>query len=415
MNLLLPFLLLIQERSPVPALLEKIDGHDPAACFRAIADLADLAPAHRAEIEKGAGRLPDFYRDALLAELKLPPPSLKRVTLEGKRTFRKHLDELARRTGMKLDLSFWKENKAEDRLDRDDSLLACRDSMAMEALAAICQAHSAMIDKDALSDNLEVTNFGGPPVWALGQRSLVILHKDAWQRKWVDLSSRPEWQAGLHFNVVLAPGARIYGWKDVRIVEALSEKGGDLRLDPTAPGSSILDFKGGPHEPTDWVESGFCLNLRLPEGVQKVDRLKISAVARVNTKYRFIDVKIQGAEGKSRASSEELEIDVRQIDPREPMAATFLVDLRAKGLSGKDLAARPTFVEAACSGNKGRVSLRVRRVEAGSIEYEARWEPVVGDSVEEGETMLLEKVSVHVADGLEERRVYAEFRDLPLR
>src|SRR5258708_6418608 len=104
-------LILGQDPSPVPALLSRINDRDPVAAFRAIGDLADLGPAHRAEAEKGADSLPAFYRDALLAELKCPGGSTRRVSLEGRKTLRDHLADWERGSDLKFDLKSWDEHR----------------------------------------------------------------------------------------------------------------------------------------------------------------------------------------------------------------------------------------------------------------------------------------------------------------
>lgn len=408
-------LLLAQESSPVPALLGKIDGRDPVACFRAIADLADLDPSRRAEIAKGAERLPAFYRDALQAELKWPPLAQKRVTLQGKRTFRQQLKELERQTGVKIDIGFLDRSPSFEYQHDGEFSADCSEATAMEALAEVCGAFGAFIERDELSDQLEVTDFGRKH-WVAGQRSLILFHKYAWKRKWIDLSSRAEWQAGLHFDALMGPGVRLYGWKDVQVVEAVSDKGGDLRLKPDAESRSILGIEREDENPWHDQKGGFHISLRLPEDVRSVSRLKISAIARVYTRHQSVEVNTKLGNGKGRASKDELDVEVQQAVPKEELNATFNIRVRAKGLTGKELAGRPMIVRAMCSGFKGLGLLTMRRVENETVEYEAVW--IKGDMISwtpPPEGLLLESVTVYVADGLEERPVFAEFRDIPLR
>ena len=407
-------LLIPQESSPVPALLERIDGRDPKVCFRAISELADLGAAHRREIEKGADHLPAFYRDALLAEMKWPPLAQKRVTLKGKRNFRQQLKEMERQTGEKIDLGFLDRSPSFEFQHDGEFSADCSEVTAMEAMAEACGAFGAFIERDELSDQIKVTDFGGK-LWVAGQRSLIVFHEKAWMRKWIDFSGRAEWQSGLRFTAFMRAGVRVQGWKDVRVVEAVSDKGVDLRLNPEAERPSFLDFPTGQEEPSNWDQEGFIVSLRLPTGVEMASRLKISAVAQVFTRYWSVKVNTKGTAGNGKASNDGLEVEVRPCDPRDEQGRTYTLRLRARGLSGKELAGRSRVIRSIYCGKEGWADLKLRSIEGDTLEFDARWENIGGVLKGELDQKTLEEVTIYVADGLEEKPVFVEFRDIPLR
>lgn len=402
-------LLLALQSSPVPDLLARIDGRDPDACFAAIADLADQPPEHRAEIEKGAAKLPAFYRDALLAELKLQAPG--RITLEGRRTIAQHIEALERSSGLRFDLSGWRSSEGNP-LDVEAEL-SCRSAPAMRALASLCAAKDVLIEKDGLSDRLIIRTAGKGRVWALGQRSLAVLHKYGGNRKWIDPARPTEWTARLDFNVVLGPSVQVSGWKDIRVMEAVSEKGDDLRRDPATDGPPMLDFPDGPQRRDSGDEAGFSVSVRLPEGVRTAARLKLFAVAQVITKYRSTEAAVNDGVGRAVSAKDGLEFDVKQIEPRRPMSAAFILRVRTPDLTGRELSQRRTTIDMTCSGYRGFVELQLKEVGEKEAVYEGCWKPGLEYMIVDEAT--LQKVTVRVADGLGERPVYAEFRDIPLR
>ena len=71
-------ILCLQDTSPVSELMSRIDGTDPDRSFKAIAELADLEAKYQGEIRQRAGKLPEFYRDALVAELNASSPRSRR-------------------------------------------------------------------------------------------------------------------------------------------------------------------------------------------------------------------------------------------------------------------------------------------------------------------------------------------------
>jgi len=409
--MIVAFLFALQS-SPVPDLLARIDGRDPDACFAAIADLADLPPERRAEIEKGAAQLPAFYRDALLAELKLPAAS--RVAVEGRRTIRAHLESLERSAGLVFDASDW-ERGTKGPLEAEAEL-SFRNAPAMRALASLSAQKDVLIERDGLTGRLLIRTVDMGRVWALGQRSLAVLHKYGGHKKWIEPARPSEWTARLDFNVVMGPGDHVSGWKDIRVVEAVSEKGDDLRRDPASDGPSMLDFPEGPQRHDFGDEAGFSVSVRLPEGVRMAARLKMSAVAQVITKFRSAEAEVKEGEGRGVSAKDRLEFDVKQIEPMSDRSASFILRVRAPDLTGRELSRLGTVVEMTCLGHhRGSVKLELKGVGEHEAVYDGRWTPGIGFPIDDFDEATLEKVTVRVADGLGERTIFAEFRDIPLR
>jgi len=416
MKWFLPLLLVLQEPSPVPPLLAKIDGRDPAICFRAIADLSDLDARYRPEINKGAVALPEFYRDALLAELKVPASSLRRVTWKGdERTVRAHLEDLGRQSGLQFDLRWCDRSQDNAGLIESPFSLSVKASPALEALAAICSKGLLAVDKGTQSDALQVSQMTSR-VWAFGHRSAMVLHRDGWVRKWIDFSGRPEWTSYLHFTAVLGPEAHIWGWKDVRVMEAVSEKGADLRLDPASRDESAADFKEGPTEPWDWFYRGFTVGLKLPEGVGHLERIRLAAVARVATRVRTLEIKGIAGSGKGSLKEGDIETDLVSVERRTRHMYDLLLRLKSKTIKAEDLDRLPLQIELKSAAG-WESAWHTSRVAGDAVECEIIWEVETNqDSPPEGEENgVLKGVRLQLADGLEERTIFAEFRGLPLR
>jgi len=333
--------------------------------------------------------------------------------MAGRRTIAQHLQELERRGGLRFDLENW-EPKEKNPLNTDADV-SIRNATPMSILAALCASNKLPFSQGGESGEMRLGSARWRQVWALGQRNLVVLHEYGGMKKWVDLAGPFEWTSYLCFDVLMGPGTHVSKWKDVRVVEALSEKGDDLRRNPAAEGPRMLDFDDGPQRDNSGYENGFSVRLRLPAGVRTAARLKMTAVAEIFTKHRTAEATLKDGEGRGAADNGGLEIEIKQVGEPRSMYAEFTLRVKAPDVTGRDLSERRMRIEATCSGRPGIVELTLKEVGAKEVVYEGVWKPGIEYRVADEDEAILEKVKVFLGDGLGERQIFAEFRDIPLR
>ena len=405
MNALVTAAALLLAQEPAE-LLKKIDGKDPAACFRTIAALAELDAKHRAEIEKGAASLPEFYRDALLAELRAPAPA--KVTLKGAQMpLGKCLEELTRQAGIPFDF-FASQPGGGALIDLDLDNVS-----AYEALAEVCARGQVTPWWLGYKNAYQVMN-QGPSQRGFATRNAAMMFSSSYLGRSIVPGRAPVSYVGLTFMGASPHGEGILGWRGVRVYEATGDTGAPLAYWAFNADASIAP-------PMDkWLAEyrtwgsypWFCL--RITDDVKKISRLRFSIQVRVATKVRTLELAGPAAEGKAVVKQEGYEAEVRDI-------ATF--GRRFGRLRLRIKASTPELESMLCmlpvknllqneKPGIGSHWAEPSKVEGG-VEYLWTWSGG-GDSKAE-EVTRPTKITVVLPAAYEDRTIFAEFRDLQIR
>ncbi|HZL72920.1 MAG TPA: hypothetical protein VFC86_10695, partial [Planctomycetota bacterium] len=333
-------LLPLQESSPVPDLLKKIDGRDPVETFRAIDALADLGPDRRAEIEKGAAALPEFYREALLAELKTPVLT-PRVTLPGDKLIPKHhLREWARQTGVAF------RNSENDGVPGEETELAFDSLHGLDALARIFAASGYFTRQESRLGDYGI--YHRPAMTgAFGHRSAAVILYEGLMRRRVDFSGSAPWRLEMSFETILGPGARPVRWDRIRVFEAVAQDG--TKLEPAGPPAPSMFAESIP--PDRW-DPKLRLDFVAPEKFDRIARLKFSARGLVALKEKTLEFPVRAGRSetrdgidlrlgllRSKGRENELRLEIRSKDPsiQRLLPSVFHIELIYKDVKGDSL------------------------------------------------------------------------------
>ena len=416
-------LALLQDGS-ARALAEAVTDRDPAASFRAISDLVDLADARREEVEKEAARLPAFYREVLLSELKTKRELGERfgrgarIDLKGAgRRFWDYVDEVGRHPGMAVEsYPYQRENYAKKPMDVD-----LKDVWPLQALVILCDRsnHSvagAWQGKVSLRDRGHPTFPYKPPPWFFYRNIAVPQPAPRW-RKLVDFSGSPRWRAIFRMTPTLGPETQVVMWKDLRVIEASMEDGTKLKLaapeDTAMPGYEWHSPSGVPED----MEIAFDVGERKES---KIARLRCSVVGRVPKEWRrYVLEKLDGPDG-GKVEDDEFEITVRDTSPEElPFVGPIAqLRIRPKRIPHADLAKVPATVmlrwdSKNAPGSTGFVFTGKGESTQSGLTWSGSLRPAKHSTGEPVRRLL--SLEVLIPMGLQDRPIFMEFRDIPIR
>jgi len=395
-------LLLAQEPAE---LLKKVDGKDPAASFKAIAALAELDAKHRGEIEKGAAALPEFYRDALLAELK--SPATAKVTLKGTQMpLASCLEELTKQAGLPLDYFAGVTGPVPIDLDFDNV-------PAYEAFAEVCSRGQVAPMWLGYKNAYQVMN-QGPTRRGYATRNCTIMYQSSYLGRSIVAGKAPVSYASLTFMGATPHGEGILGWGNVRVYEAVVDAG-------PAPVLYSFDEIGATGPPMDkWLAAyrawaGYpYITLRVTEDAKKIVRLRFSVQVRVATKSRTIEIAGPAAEGKGKVSQDGYEVEVRDIETFGNRFGRLRLRIKAATPELDSLLCMLPIRSLLQNEKPGIGSHWAEPTKVdGGVEYLWTW--LGGGDPKSEEVTRPTKIIFTLPAAYEDRTIFAEFRDIPLR
>lgn len=413
-------LVLFQDAS---TLADAVTERDPAASFRAISDLVDLADRRREEVEKEAGRLPAFYREVLLSELKAKRDlgdrfgRGSRLDLKGTgRRFWEYAEEVGRYPGMGVNLGSWlREKFPGEPMDVD-----LKDVWPLQALITLCDRsnfyiHGTWEGRLSIGDRGHPTFACKPPPWFFYRNIAIPQPAPRW-RKLVDFGGPPRWRAILRISPTLGPETHVVMWKDLRVIEASMEDGTELKLaapeDTAIPGCEWLTPSGVPEDMELAFDAG-------DKTGRTIGRLRCAVVGRVPRSWsRLVLDKLDGPDG-GRAEDEDFEVTVRHPSPEDsPFVGNQPeVRIRPKKLSHAELSKVPVTIVFKWDMNGPYGTCFPFTGEGGStlhrIWFNCTLRPAK-DSQGEPIRRLL-GLEVLIPMGLQDPPIFMEFRDIPLK
>jgi len=423
--LVVAFALALLQESPTPrALADAVDGRNVAESFRAISQLVDLADTRRVEVENESARLPAFYRKVLLSELKSKRVlgdrfgrGIRMDLKENGRDLWDYLEEIGRLPGMTVKIEEW--NRKYGLTTPFD--LDLKDVWAIEAMARVCDIgrhgfSPSWMDK-AWSFNRGWDGGSKPPVpqsnWFF-YRNIAVRQPYVRWRKLIDFSGPPKWRAILGVSVTLGPETPAVMWKDMKAIEVLGEDGKEMKRAP-AEDTAIPGFES--NSPSG-VPGPMEIAVELADRTEsKISRLRCSLVACVPQERRHyvIDEPLK----KATAGDEYFEVTLLDPETHDSWSYGPEIHVRPKKTPHADLAGIPCTVLYRFEANSGAPG-------AGGFVFSGKGESMVartpfgtlrpGAKLPGGEKLRqLLRVEVIIPIGLQDRPIFVEFRDIPLR
>lgn len=399
--------LFLSQDPSVTELLKRIDGEDPAVCFRTIGTLAELGGKHKSDIEKGAASLPEFYRDALLSDFEasgVPP----RVTLKGAgRTADQWIEDLTRQTGLRFGGLVGASTPELFDLNLEGV-------PAFEALSEICLRSNGSPWWNGNRGNFNLT-IQGPLQRGFATRGGALFYLSSYQGRRVFSGQAPASFAGLTFMAASTPGEGLLGWNLLKLYEAVGDNGAPLVL-------YSMSETGAVSPPMDsWLAEyrrlssypWFCL--QVSDDIKKIDRLKFSVRVRSATKKCTLEISGPAAEGKGKVSHEGYDLEVTDIESLGPRFGRLRLRIKTdKPELDAMLGMLPVamFLESDKPNGIGSHWAEPTRINGG-VEYLWTWLCAGGAGDAEGPRP--NKIRLVIPAATEERTIFAEFRDIPLR
>lgn len=402
-----------QER-PWTAWLDDLDAPDPVRAHRALEALASAGPeardrlAARAAAAEGPRRLrlqAAARETALAVENRLVAPSRRLSIKASDRPALEVLVDLQARTGLPLDLD-----------DLEDAELPpvsvdVADATPLEALEAVARAASLTVAFDPGRIGLSAEGHVDAPRSSYGPL-LFLLHQYEENRT---ITFRRKTEASIYLTGEL----RIEPWVPVvrlgapRVLEALDDRGVDLRLrpdeeDPAAPDEEAETERALPS--ADGLPSAVDLRLHplSTEAVRiAVLRGDVPVVLPCRGSTAVFEAPAEGqrraaegfeAEIQSLSAEGQLQIRIRGLRAGGP-PRTWAVGVRVAGVR--------TFARTSTGEENGGLDLYV--------EYERPWTMPEGEGAARRRIVKPDRVELTLVSAVQERRFPFEFRNLRIR
>jgi len=414
-------LLVLPQEGEARRLAESVSDRDPAASFAAISRLVDLSDTRKDEVEREAERLPAFYRDVLLSELKAKRDlgarfgCAPRISLKGSaKSVWHYLEEVGRQPGMKVHIEDWNRRMPTQPFDVD-----FREVLAIEAYVRLCgQSRLGTFNWSWLDDGIRVTSAGdgvndppGPRPWFFYRNIAIGQTMVSW-RKVIDFSGPPRWVARLQFKVEQSLETKAVTWEDVRVIEALGD-GGQVLSSAPAEETAIPGFEssfGAPSQP-------FEVALRLPDqAVTGLSRLRFRVTARVPTQFRRYEI-TEFSSGRTTTKGDGyFDVYVRPREGVTLVSDNLHIRIRPKSERHSRLAGVPFkvlyhFDRPGAGAQLFHFSGKGEEMAVGTPMCTLR----EGLWMDGGKPRRPLKIEVVIPVEIQDRPVYAEFRDIPLR
>ena len=414
-------LLALPQQDDARKLAETVSDSDPAASFAAISRLVDLSDARQDEVEREAGRLPAFYREVLLSELKTKRDlgarfgTAPRITMKGSnKSVWHYLEEVGRQPGMKVRIEDWNRRMPTAPLDVD-----FKDMLAIEAYVRLCgRSRLGTFNWSWLDDGLRVTSAGdgandppGPRPWFF-YRNIAIGQSMVYWRKVIDFSGPPRWVAHLQFKPELSLETKAVTWRDVRVIEAVAEGGQAMSVD-SGEDTAIPGYESCFSVVPQPIE----ISLRLPdEAVARLSRLRFRVTARVPVQFRRYEVSEFVAGRTIQTGDAYFDVLVSPQEGVNLMSDSLYIRVRPKSEPHHMLAGVPFIVlyhfdRPGPGAQMFHFSGKGDEMAVGTPMCTLR----DGKWHDGGKPRRPMRIEVVIPVDLQDRPVFAEFRDIPLR
>ena len=368
------------------------------------------------EIEREATRLPAFYRDVLLSEIKTRKAlgsqfgSGARINLKGVgRDAANYFEEIGRTSGTSVKMWEWSRKLPPATFDLD-----LKDAWGMEALIHVSDRAKVRLSPIWSDNGWYFYDVARPypgqpepplPTWFFYRNIAVMKPGPRW-RKLVDFGGPPQWRAILGFWATVGLETPVVAWKDFKVLEISGEDGKELKQAPpedtAIPGYQPGDPSGLPG-PMDIV-------LEFPDRKERViSRLRYSVVGRVPQSRRTYVLTPESP----KVEDDHFELSVRDPDAVTGWGGYPEVRIRPKKVAHETLAGVPfTF--------KYTFDTKMNAPSGGGGAFSGKGEATVvstarGSLKKGGSDRQLLRLELIVPVDLQDRPVYVEFKDIPLR
>jgi len=415
MPLTLALVLCCQETAPQPdvkALVARIDGKDPEACFDAVARLADLPASARAEIDAAVAAMPDelaFYKSALAEELKTRDRLGDKYTREARVTIDakdKQPSEILR-------------DIMEQSKDRVESTWAFQGGGGQQpvtmkldnvpylaALRTLCK--EAKLRIYSYGGALTLYRGGGDGGPTFQYRNHLVTIDSVQRNRRVTFGAGEKRSLILSGQVLCDMRANVVDLSKVEAIEAVDDKGRKLDVLPDDKPDTLADesaenaANANPH-------LGLTMTLAPPEkGVEKIARVRAQVVLHVpRTTSRYV----VPADKPEKASDEHFEVSVESTTTVHRQIHT-IVRVRPKG-DLKAFLEMPVQIRMKTKDGTERPCYANGKVAGGAVEYTAQRYQTAEEQMQ-GRVPELESVVIMVHRETVERRIAIEFRDIPV-
>jgi hypothetical protein len=255
-----------------------------------------------------------------------------------------------------------------------------------------------------------------PPPWFFYRNIAVPQPAPRW-RKLVDFSGPQRWRGIFRISPTLGPETQVVMWNDLKVIEAVMDDGTALKRaapeDTAIPGHEWLSPSGVPEE----MDLAFDVGER---GEKKLARLRCSIVGRVPKEWRrFVVDKLDGP-GGGKAEDDDFEITVIEPSPDDFsfLRHTPQLRIRPKRIPHADLANVPVTVMLQwdtrnAPGSTGFKFTGIGDSTVSGLRWHGSLRPMkLPDGTPVRRLLSLE---VLIPMGLQDRPIYMEFRDIPLK
>ncbi len=402
-------LLLTQEQSEVDKQAARITDKDPAASFDAISRLIDLAATSKPAVEAAAAKVSDsFYRTVLEEELKARERlgakfgTVTRISIDVKdKTLASVLQELTEKSKEKLDAYWVMQSRGSQGVT-----VKINDAPVLEAVRAICaEAHLRATLQYGLIQIYEGGGVGNGP--ACQYRNFLISAWSLQKTREIELGGPANKILYMQLQALWDRAIMVARAEKSEIIECVDNKG---RAIPVAPEEAKPPSTADPAVISNGLSWGWAPSVRLQwpaEDAEKIARLRGAFTILVPDATASVVLKEKGA----KATDDAFEATLEGMRSERNRAEAVV---RIKPASLDEFRKMTVGFRVKVKDGDERWCYATGRVTDGVVEYTVS-PRLTGEESSGRKVIEIESVEVMVIKTTLPRRIFYEFRDVPLK
>jgi hypothetical protein len=391
----------------------RITAKDPAASFDAVSRLVDLAGGSKEAVDAAANALGDdvaFYRKALKDELDARVRlgdrygAVQRITIDAKeKTLSSVMQEVVEKSKEKIDAYWLLQSRGSQTVT-----VKAEDVPVLEALRAVCA--EAKVRLTVQGGVLQLYDGGGGSAPAFQYRNFLLTASTIQKTRDVQFGGAVVRSVNLTLTAAWDRGVTVARTDGIEVLECLDDKGRVIeplkKEEEKAPASdsptvaNVYGFSAAAVARLAWP----------PEDAEKIALLRAALVLRVPKETSSFALAV--AEKGTAKSDDHFEATLDGVRT-ERNRTEAVVRLKPKGALA-DFRKMAVIFRLKVKDGDLRLCYGSGKAVEGTVEYTVN-PRLLGEEQATGKKVEIESVEVVVVRTTEDRRVYFELKDLPLK
>ena len=389
----------------------RIGDKDAQASFDAISRLVELSAGSKAEVEAAAARLPEFYRAALLEELKARESlgdrygKETRVSIDAKeKSLSTVIDELKEKTKEKIDAYWIMQSRGSQAVT-----LKVDDVPIAEAIRTLCaEAKIRANFQCGFFQLFDGGGGGGGPSFQF--RNFLFTAQSVQRTREVEFGGKATRVMSLSMTTLWDRAVTVVKIKSAELIECQDDKGRPVRglpLEEKPPTGDTAIFSN-----VNYYATAPALRLEWPaDDAEKLARVRGAFVVLVPDQSTVLRMK--EAEKGTKIGDEHFEATLEGIRS-DRNRTEAVIRLKPLKMSLDEFRKLSVSFRIKAKEMEERICYGTGRASDGVVEYTIN-PRLMGEEQVQRKALELESVEVVIHRTTAERKLHFEFRDIPLK